>query len=143
MSGSLWRRRYLTAVVLLRAVGHVLDRVDAREDEGLRGRVNRHYLALQNYRDRHAIYWEFIKKERDLFVKQYESAARRTFYYGTPGERFEYTGSDGTKIQGVRMERTTITYTLVKGLHAGRDVRDVIQEAIDWWKKSLDEIELC
>ena len=59
------RRRWLTMVALLRAVGHVLDKVDGATSPALRTVINQRYAALKASRPDPAIFWHFIEEERN------------------------------------------------------------------------------
>ncbi|HXF26731.1 MAG TPA: hypothetical protein VN610_05630, partial [Bryobacteraceae bacterium] len=57
---------------LMRAVGHVLDRMDANENGPCPGlSVDVAYAKWKANRDEHRIFWEFIEEERNNILKKY------------------------------------------------------------------------
>jgi len=65
VQGSAWRRRWINAVVLLRAVGHVLENVDTQRSAAYRTAIERAWKVLQASRPSPAIFWQFIFEERN------------------------------------------------------------------------------
>jgi hypothetical protein len=81
--GSLWRRRWATVVVLLRTTCDVLAKVDYVEGTAaMRAAVDNAWAILQ--RDKSAIYFGFIKDDRDSLVHEYKYLAGQnvTVYVG-------------------------------------------------------------
>lgn len=68
---SEWRIRWFTSVVLLRTVGHVLENVDSKSSDDWARCIQEQYQRWKASRPHPAIYWEFIKAERDFVVKEY------------------------------------------------------------------------
>jgi hypothetical protein len=123
VQGSEWRRRWIAAVALLRAVGYVLLTVDARQDEKLGALVAGRWELLTATWPRPEIFWQFIEEDRALVLKEYEVR---------PG-------------QGVRVDLghgvVRYDYLISQGPFAGRDQREVLAEAVLWWDAFLRGIE--
>jgi len=66
IQGSEWRRAWVTAIVLLRGVGHVLDKIDGESDAQLRIAIDRKWDEAKP-----PIFTEFIDRERNNIVKEY------------------------------------------------------------------------
>ena len=126
-----WRVVWVGAMALLRAVGHVL-RDEAREDPILEDAVTRAFDRHAADRKANRIFWEFIKVERDLLLKEYDS----TVYDRSEVDLVFF-------VEGAA-ERTTLDgniYRPVKSEHwPGEDARDVYALAIDWWAAELAAI---
>src|SRR5450759_1169232 len=75
VSGSEWRRRWVTAVVLLRAVGHVLDKVDAESSPAMCRAIAEAWRGLPASKPEPRIFWDFIDAERNNVLKEYVLAA--------------------------------------------------------------------
>jgi len=122
LMGRDWRLRWITAVILLRSVGYVLKKVDAKRSPKLRGVVDEMWERSNNSKPEPEILWEFIERDRDLILKEYEVRAGQGVVL-TPGEP------------------TKFLYTMKSGAFAGHDQRDVIDRAIAWWEAYLDEVD--
>src|SRR6185312_1454897 len=69
---SYFEFNYVAALALVRAVGHVLDKVDANENGPRPGlSVDVAYAKWKANRDEHRIFWEFIEEERNNILKEY------------------------------------------------------------------------
>ncbi len=123
-----FRVLWVAAAALARAVGHVLKNVDAKADPAVEKAVAEAWDRWQTDKGRNAIFWEFIEKERNQVLKQYELG----FFSGpvdvvAAGQQF---------IVGEHL-----FCPIAAGAYEGEDCRDVLQEAIAWWDKQLGRIE--
>jgi hypothetical protein len=125
VQGDEWRRRWVAALVLLRAVGHVLRNVDAGSDEKVGAVIQEKWLALNRSKPEPQIFWHFIEEERNLILKEYAIRAGQgvTIHLGGP------------------VVEATYSYPIREGAFGGRDQREVIRTAIEWWDSYLKEIE--
>jgi len=123
LQGGEWRRRWAAAVGLLRTVGYVLYKVDAKSSPQLRAAVDAQWAALKKSEPEPAILWGFIEDERNRIVKEYASRAGQgvTILIGGP--------------------EAIYSYRMNEGPFAGRDPRDLVREAIEWWDTCIKEIE--
>ncbi len=121
--GARWRVRWVAAIALLRAVGHVLRNVDSKTDPGWKNAIDAAWSQLLASKPKPAIYWEFIQDERNSVLKEYRPKAGQgvTIHVGSTPVEYAYAMNDGT--------------------YKGRDPRDVVREAIDWWDDYLRDIE--
>lgn len=120
LQGGEWRRRWAAAVGLLRTVGHVLDKVDGESGPQLRAAVDARWAA----RKKSMIFSGFIEDERNRIVKKYAPHA-----------------GQGITIPVSNPDQSVTSYQMNEGPFAGRDPRDLIREAIEWWDEYLREIE--
>src|SRR5262245_46128563 len=72
LEGATWRRRWITVVVLLRAVGHVLESVDGATSPRHQAANSRWWNSLKSSRPKPEIFWLFIFEERNAIVKEYQ-----------------------------------------------------------------------
>ena len=139
---ALYRRRWIAVVTLLRAVGHVLEKVD-----GGRSGIHRDVIAEWWDRPKPPIFADFIKNIRDLTVKQYRTGL---FNIMDPkdspmsliaddasamADSFSVSGLDPLTGRGF------LEFVFRDGPFAGLPVNEVIDDAIEWWSQYLDEIE--
>lgn len=124
VQGRAWRRRWVAAVVLLRTVGYVLDTIDGRTSPAYRRAIDSAWVELSRTKPDPAIFWGFIDDERHKIIHQYELGA----------------GQGATVYLG-QSKPTEHHYLVNTGPFAGRDQRDVLREAIAWWKDYLDEVD--
>jgi len=71
-----FRVHWAALVALLRAVGHVLDKVDGRQSKSLRRAIDARWRVWNADRAGNRAYWSFIEAERANVLKAYESANR-------------------------------------------------------------------
>ncbi|WGU41422.1 hypothetical protein [Phenylobacterium sp. NIBR 498073] len=116
-----WRLRWITTVVLLRTVGHVLDKVDGARSPYLRGAIDREWARVKSYRADNLIFHDFIEQERNSIAKEYEIGARLV----QPVAEDSVPALDAPVFLGDRIVPQ----------------RAVIKEAISWWERLLTEVE--
>lgn len=121
--GRAWRIRWFGALAMLRAVGHVLERIDKKSSPEMKEAISDWWNNLKSTKPYPAVFWEFIDRERDAILKEYKyrAAQNTTVHLGT--------GS------------ITYTYDIHDGPFDGQDPRDVVQQAIEWWEQQLAGIE--
>lgn len=123
LQGGRWRRHWILCLALIRCVGNVLKEVDGASDKTLKRFIDAEYKELEKREPESKIYWEFIKKERDLILKEYRTSAG----------------------QGVTIDlgenKTTYHYVINKGVFKGRDQRKLLKEAISFWEQHIAKIK--
>jgi hypothetical protein len=138
IEGSLWRRRWFAALALLRAVGHVLEKVDASNEPAMGVAIRAWWKELKQSKASSPIFWEFIENLRNSAIKEYRLGADAS-------SRLKMLRRPHVPPGRVRPRpgRTTRVhaYAVADGVFAGRDQRDVVAEAIRWWEQQLDRID--
>jgi len=71
-----FRVHWAALVALLRAVGHVLDKVDGRQSASLRRAIDERWRRWNADRAGNRAYWSFIEAERANVVKAYDSGSK-------------------------------------------------------------------
>jgi len=137
-----WRIHWAGALALLRAVGHVLHKVDGA-DPKLRRQIDFAYDRWKAQRTENAIFWEFIEQERNNILKEYrfnlhplddvDVAVMLTVRQPETGKNLQ--------IPQVIPIGENIYRPVLEGHTEGDDARDVYQEALDWWNAELARIE--
>lgn len=122
---------WVAAVALVRAVGHVLHKVDGARHPRLGCAVAALYAEWRRNQEQHQIFWEFIEAERNSVLKLYE--------FGYESGPFPVTVA-GEPEDVVTLEEGLYT-PLAEGPFAGEDARDVLKDAITWWEQQLSRIE--
>lgn len=79
LSGEPLRVSWVSITTLLRAVGHVLCKVDAARDRTVAEIAAKEWDRLRASKPKPEIFWEFIESERNSVLKQYEFGFSRTF----------------------------------------------------------------
>ena len=128
-----WRVLWVGALALLRAVGHVLWKVDGRTPQAREAL----HAAYKNWKARHPehlVFLEFIDKERNKTIKEYRLSVL-----------------DSTEVAVVvgDLDAGYVTETLdenlfrpvTEGFGVGEDARDVYRQAIKWWDEQLTRLE--
>ncbi len=122
------RLHLVAGIALARAVGHVLRNVDSRENPAVAEANAAAFESWKANRTNNAIYWDFILRERNLVLKQYDLN-----WVDDP----------------VPLVASGKVFVLDECLYcpiesesfAGEDFRDMLQQAISWWESQLDAIE--
>lgn len=131
-----WRLYWILAVVLLRSVGHVLDKVDGSNDLCLKKEANALFKSWQTG-DEHAIFRDFIDCERNSILKEYESNMSEG---PIPVLLNLENKAGGDMIQQFLIEEN-IYRPMTSGIYEGEDGRTLIDEAIFWWESQLDKLD--
>jgi hypothetical protein len=131
-----WRLLWFLTLTLLRVVGHVLDKVDAKSSADVRAVVSRLYAEWKEA-PAHVVFHAFIKAERDLILKEYRTSLvdGPVFIVPTDGD---VAGLD----QMFDLAAENLFRPLSDGPFAGEDGRDVLDQALEWWETQLDRIDM-
>jgi len=123
-----FRVLWVAGVGLARAVGHVLQKIDAEQNDAVKRAVASAYTAWKADKADNAIFWEFIEEERNRVLKQYEAG----FFSGPvdvlAGDEMHTLGEN-------------LFCPIIDGRFAGEDCRDILEQAIEWWTRKISEIE--
>jgi hypothetical protein len=139
-----WRLHWVAAVALIRAVGHVLDKVDG-ESQAVKSAARAAFARWKSDAPEHEIFREFIERERNTILKEYEFNLH-------PNEEIEFVlvsklrrPSDGAIVETAQIASIgdNIYRPLLDGFREGDDARDVLSEAIEWWDVELAAIEMA
>lgn len=137
-----WRLHWVAAIALIRAVGHVLDKVDGRSP-AIRVASRAAYKRWTGDAPEHEVFREFIEKERNTILKEYDFNLH-------PGEEVHVAipatfrrVSDGMIVEAATVFPLdqNIYRPLMDGFREGEDARDVLSEAVEWWETELTAIE--
>jgi hypothetical protein len=125
-----FRLIWVAGVALLRAVGHVLQKVDAEHSPALKAEIKQLYEGWKRNKEVNAIFWQFIEDERNNILKEYEVG----FLAGPIDVVFD------PNAESFAIDENLFA-PIAYGLYAGEDGRDVIADAIIWWEVQLALIE--
>jgi hypothetical protein len=137
-----WRLHWVSAIALIRAVGHVLDKVDGKSKK-VKDASRAAYARWTGNAAEHEIFREFIERERNIILKEYDFNLH-------PGEEVPVAIpvtlkrlSDGAIVQAATVFPldNNIYRPLLDGVREGDDARDVLSDAIEWWERELAAIE--
>lgn len=139
-----FRISWIALVTLLRAVGHVLKKVDCSESAARKAAIEQKWKELSITKPEPAIFWGFIELERNRFLKNYEHGIRREVTVLGPAFKGTETtisidvgnrgGGGGGLVSGLQS-------TISSGPFAGQSERAIAWQAYDWWVSYLDEID--
>jgi hypothetical protein len=139
-----WRILWAGAIALIRAVGHVLDKVDG-VDPILKSIAKESFLKWKTD-EKHLIFPQFIEMERNNLLKEYstnvhplEEVRMALDVVLAPLE-----GNEKPKtvtLQDIFNLGENIYRPMLEGPWIGDDCRDVYKEAIEWWEQELDLID--
>jgi hypothetical protein len=144
LSGEPLRVAWVSILTLLRAVGHVLDKVDAQHDQDVRRTVDHFWQSLKSTKPEPKIYWEFIESERNTILKQYAFGFSRTFQVSISQQASVIVELRGDMLEAEQQPKQNlpdVRSLIVDGPFKGRSEKEVAEEAVEWWEEVLTEIE--
>jgi len=125
-----FRLLWVSAISLVRGIGHVLDKVDSKRSPKLKQAISEKYASWKISPEENKIFFEFIESERNSLLKEYKfgylSDPKEIIM--TPDNKSFYIGEN-------------LFLPMSEGVNAGEDCRDVLGQAIAWWNRQLQEIE--
>lgn len=132
------RRRWLTMLTLLRSVGYVLKKIDSRTSDAHRFVIHKKWDEANAGKSRcePPILWGFIEQERNNVLKQYE--------FGVRGSLIIEISSPPAPIPvgtNYDIEPKFDVWPLIAGRFAGEQPFVVVQQAIEYWREYLDDVE--
>jgi hypothetical protein len=147
LSGPPLRVAWIGIVTLLRAVGHVLHKIDSQHNSDVDQIVKELWSHWTSTKPEPEIFWEFIESERNTVLKQYEFGFSRTVQVRRSEE-----GPVTTELRGDLLARSEpqqlrqrelrdLQSLIVAGPFRGRSESEVAAAAIEWWEQTLIEIE--
>ncbi|MBM3179524.1 MAG: hypothetical protein FJZ86_04135 [Chloroflexi bacterium] len=145
LRGESFRISWFSIIGLLRAVGHVLENVDAKLSDPLNKAIKEKWDELKNTKPEPRIYWEFIKKERDRFLKNYQHGINRGIYFKLELDEMPATitikvDTANSRGRGGVTKDEARSY-IADGRYQGKNEKEIALEAYYWWKDYLDEID--
>ena len=133
-----WRLAWTLTIVLLRTVGDVLDKVDGAGDPRVKSASATLYRTWKTgEREGDAVFNDLIKAERDSIVHEYATAMTE----GPIPVMAIFTSDDGMSGDGPHWFDENLYRPMGAGRFEGEDGRDLIDQALDWWERQLDEID--
>jgi hypothetical protein len=120
---------WIAAISLCRSVGQVLDKIDCRAPSALTEHIKSQWKDIKSNTAGNLIFHEFIEKERNLILKEYQIG----YFSG------EFQVVVGESCLGILEEGLYLPIS--HGFYVGEDCRDILAEAINWWNEKLTEIE--
>lgn len=142
LQGVEFRISWLAILSLLRAVWHVLERVDAKSSPEM-------HRAFQTIKQRTQkpnppILWDFIKPARDQMVKEFSLGVNRTRFKisNVPvPHAYELHVDVGNQRGAVAARMDGVRSVISNGPYAGQSEKQVAVEAYRWLKSMLDEVD--
>jgi hypothetical protein len=91
-----------------------------------------------------AIFWQFIRRDRNLLLHEGQLTASQSAIIQLPSAAATASAAGEaprSPLPPAPPPRAWYSYRMHTPPYAGRDSREVVEEAIQWWKKQIDEIE--
>ena len=131
-----WRVLWVGALALLRAVGHVLQKVDGQTPRA-RAAIDAAYQNWKSRQPEHRIFRDFIEKQRNNILKEYrmnvlDSAQVPVVVHSDVGSITDET---------LFILDENLFRPVTEGFGADEDARDMYREAIGWWETELSRLE--
>ena len=136
-----WRVLWIGAMALLRAVGHVLLKVDG-EIPRQRAVINAAYRRWKdNGRPEHSVFRHFIEKERNNILKEYRLNVVDSGEVGVAVVAGDPDAGCVTDKTPFGLDENLFR-PVTGSFGAGEDARDVYREAVEWWDTELSSLEM-
>ena len=137
-----WRVLWAGAMALVRAIGHVLRKVDG-EDAMVRPRIDEAWNRWRADRSTHAVFWELIEQERNNILKEYRFSVLDSAVVGVGVVEFKGGRESGRAVahEAAVALGENLFRPLERGFGMGEDARDVYRDALHWWDAELSHIE--
>jgi hypothetical protein len=127
---------WVATVALLRAVGHVLKKVDAKGSPAVAKAVDFAWKRWRADPGGNAIFWQFIETERNSVLKTYE--------FGLDPEPSYRLAEDGSRIlaeDGSALLLEGQLWLTTPGPFSGMSGWQLVNDALAWWERELQVIE--
>lgn len=131
---SEWKVRWIGTCTLLRS-GIDLFQVDQRSclATSLRQEIKAEWMTIKTQREQHAIFWEFLKQERDNVIHEYEWRAYEAWM--KPDGTFR---AGHTTLLGMLDEDDARPLLLMRdGPFKGRNSLDLLKEGAEWVEERI------
>ncbi len=129
-----WRVLWVGALALVRAVGHVLWKVDGRIIPEAREAMKAAYGTWKSTQPEHLIFREFIEKERNNILKEYRMNV-------LDSSEVAVVVGDSEAGYTTNILDENLWRPQEEGFGVGEDARDVYREALRWWDEQLTRLE--
>lgn len=133
-----WRLNWITAVVLVRAIGHVLSKVDGATTPSVRELANKLHKEWKAGEKDNEIFVNFIEEERNNILKEYELGVSEG---PVPIVAIMQNSLTGEFFEQRALIDENIYRPMMGGHYEGEDGRTLLDESIIWWKIQLDKID--
>ena len=126
-----WRLYWLAGVASLRAIGHVMDKVDSKKSLDHKNVIAAWWLGVK--KNKPLVFSEFIEPERNNILKLYEFGAE-------PSPVTSYTMNDRGLSYAELVKKYGERHILIWGPD-GENGIEVMARAVVWWDEELRVIE--
>ena len=127
---------WLACLALLRAVAHVLVKVDGSRSTEMKRRADALWKEWSSNRQQHSIFWDFVGSERNRLLKEgkFGSTPEPTYIITEHGEQI-VTENGSPIVTGQPYYRMSLI-----GFEQ-KDGLELIEAAIEWWVEQLTKME--
>ena len=138
-----WRIIWAGSVALIRAVGHVLHKVDGAD--GTVKDIANEFFGRWKTAEEHEIFREFIEHERNNLLKEYRSDVHplEDVPVAIQATLAPLAGGPHLSAPFVFDLNENLFRPMVEGPWEGTDSRELYGDAISWWRSQLDEIDVA
>lgn len=125
---SEWKVIWIGACALLRT-SIDLFKVDAKSciNQKIREEIGAEWSAINQKKEHHPIFWEFLRKERNNILHEYEWAAYEVWM-----DQDGTTRPAGTSLLAVKPEDTRSVLVMRGGPYQDRNSLDLLKESAEW-----------
>ncbi|MEZ9231356.1 hypothetical protein AB4259_09760 [Vibrio amylolyticus] len=121
-----FRINWVACLALLRAVGHVLAKVDSKHSSRTKNAIDAWWSQLNRRKVENSIFWEFIDEYRNNIVKEYNLGV-----HFVPTELYSLEGEEV-----VNVEHHLISFT-----DSSENCIELVADSLVWWGVQLSDIQ--
>lgn len=128
-----WKILWIGTCTILRTAIDLF-RIDKNSciNKDIRNEIEKEWNLIRGNQDEHPIFWEFLRKERNLIIHEYEWSAYE-IWLDPEGKEMPSRMS----LLGGRPEDMRTVLLMRGGYYDGRDSLELLQESADWVKERI------
>jgi hypothetical protein len=140
--GIAWQAKLSATIALLRSVGHILER-ESKASKSFETAVKQWWKGLKQRKPKPEIFWQFMEDERNLILKEGQLRAGQSVAITLVGATVIALAGDQVAPPPAPQQspQAIYSYHMNDGPFSGRDPRELVAEAIMWWRTELQAIE--
>jgi hypothetical protein len=145
LQGEEFRINWNLILCLLRAVGHILDKVDKKASKENEIAIDEWWNDICSNKQDNEIFWQFIDKYRNQMIKTYQHGIQKKLLIEVPSLK-KGNGKVSVDLANIRggtvfTPNMEIESYLCEGIYYGKNEKEIAQNAYDWWEIQIAKLD--